>query len=461
MAHVALAAVALAIGAAAARAEEPPRTSRLFDLAKPAVVMVKVQWKAQIEVPTPDVDTAKTTPVLNAMVAKFKAGQISKRDAMVGFYKEIVQNWSAYLIAKNPMRTLDTKIGATGSGWCVSPDGYIVTNAHVAAPDQNELKAQMAQVGLTEFLKHDTQMYLNTWAATIGGQPPADILELTKAAVVGFYKATMAVSKVEQSTFASTGVANSNGKVTEKDIKAEVGVHGEPVPGKDVAILKIDATSQPTLPLGDSKALKTGDKIYAVGYPGAATFHPLLSETSAVEPTLTSGLLSARKTMKDGWDILQTDAATTHGNSGGPALDEQGRVVGIVTFGSIDNNTGQEVQGLNFIVPISVIQEFLDKGNVKPGESPVTKAYAEALSLMDRQHYRTAVKKLQEINAASPGHPYVQEQLEAAQKAIADGKDRTYLMPALYIGGLVILVPLWVVLVVIALARRGRAKAGV
>jgi ribose transport system ATP-binding protein len=66
-----------------------------------------------------------------------------------------------------------------------------------------------------------------------------------------------------------------------------------------------------------------------IGYPGAATFNELLSAESAIEPTMTAGLVSAKKTMQGGWDVFQTDAAMTHGNSGGPVFNEKGEVIGI------------------------------------------------------------------------------------------------------------------------------------
>ncbi len=447
--------VAVLVLAASAASGQRMEATRLFEVSKPAVVMVKVWWKANISVPTPLVNSAKTKPVEQEVLARYRAGQLTKEEALITFYKEIVKNWSSYLEPHDPTRTLTATVGATGSGWFVNPDGYIVTNAHVAAPDPDELKAHMAGLGLQEFLKNDTQVYLNTWANTIGGSPPDDILALTKNAVVGFYQATMTMSKVTQATFASTGISSPGGETTAKDMQASVEIHGEPIPGKDVAIIKVEAKNMPTLPVGDSAALKTGDLIYTLGYPGAATFHPLLSTSSQIEPTLTRGVISAKKTMQGGWDILQTDASTTHGNSGGPALDANGRVIGIVTFGSIDPNSSQEIQGLNFIVPISVIQEFLAKQNIKPEQGLVSKLYSQALDDMDISHYRAAMGKLQEINGISPGHAYVADQISTAQKAIAEGKDRTYRSLKI-VGGLVVLLA---VVLIVALGARGRGKA--
>jgi hypothetical protein len=67
--------------------------------------------------------------------------------------------------------------------------------------------------------------------------------------------------------------------------------------------------------------------------------------------------------------VVQTDAAITHGNSGGPACNENGEVIGISTFGSIgeDPFTGKpiEVAGFNFLVPIDTAKEFINEAGVK------------------------------------------------------------------------------------------------
>ena len=86
----------------------------------------------------------------------------------------------------------------------------------------------------------------------------------------------------------------------------------------DAAILKIDAADLPSLPLGDSDTLRQGQELLVLGYPGSVS-------TNGV--TVTRGIVSA---LRPGW--VQTDAAIEIGNSGGPVVDREGRVVGIATF---------------------------------------------------------------------------------------------------------------------------------
>jgi S1-C subfamily serine protease len=95
----------------------------------------------------------------------------------------------------------------------------------------------------------------------------------------------------------------------------------------DLAVLKIEGDDFPTVPLGDSSRLAVGETVVAIG-------NPMWLEGG---PTVTLGIVSAlgRSMEQDGLpmlhDLVQTDAAINQGNSGGPLLDLDGRVVGINT----------------------------------------------------------------------------------------------------------------------------------
>jgi len=88
----------------------------------------------------------------------------------------------------------------------------------------------------------------------------------------------------------------------------------------DAAVLKIDATGLPTIPLGDSDTLRQGQELLVLGYPGGV---------GTEEVSVTRGIVGAVRT---GW--FQTDATMLPGNSGGPVVDRQGKVVGLAAFGT-------------------------------------------------------------------------------------------------------------------------------
>ena len=83
--------------------------------------------------------------------------------------------------------------------------------------------------------------------------------------------------------------------------------------------------------------------------------------------------------MHGGWKAIQTDASINHGNSGGPGFNERGEVIGISTAGA----SGEDVSGLYYLVPISVVDQFIQELNIKPRDSGLSAQYRDALALYD------------------------------------------------------------------------------
>jgi serine protease Do len=114
----------------------------------------------------------------------------------------------------------------------------------------------------------------------------------------------------------------------------------------DIAVLKIDAHSLPTVRLGNSDQLQVGDYVMAIGAPFG------LSESA------TAGIVSAkgRSLPDDGYvPFIQTDAAVNPGNSGGPLFNSSGAVIGINS--QIYSNSGG-YQGVAFAIPINLAQQI-------------------------------------------------------------------------------------------------------
>ncbi len=113
----------------------------------------------------------------------------------------------------------------------------------------------------------------------------------------------------------------------------------------DVSLLKIEAESEMTpVEFGDSTSVKVGEKCFAVGAP------------LGLKRTYTSGILSSvdRTDLGTATKVFQTDAAINPGNSGGPLFDQEGRVIGINTYGMGQANN------LGFTIPAHVIQVLRD-----------------------------------------------------------------------------------------------------
>ena len=122
----------------------------------------------------------------------------------------------------------------------------------------------------------------------------------------------------------------------------------------DLALVKVDATDLPVIPLGDSDKVEVGQWVIAIGNP------------FGLEQTVTTGVVSALGRAGVGVaqveDFIQTDAAINPGNSGGPLVDLKGRLVGINT--AIFSRSGGSM-GIGFAVPINVARARLLKGLTK------------------------------------------------------------------------------------------------
>ncbi|PWT77840.1 MAG: hypothetical protein C5B59_03000 [Bacteroidetes bacterium] len=186
---------------------------------------------------------------------------------------------------------------------------------------------------------------------------------------------------------------------------ASVVIKGQPMPGKDIAILKIDGDSAlPTLKITEERLPKVGEELYVYGYPGPVTNNNFVSLESAIEPTLTTGIVSAIKKSVQGWPLIQMDANINRGSSGGPVCNEKGEVIGLTTFGSIES-TGGLAAGLNFAIPVNILNEYLDTAGIQPQTSVASSLFAKGLQAYEKENYREALKRFDEVKKLNQNYP--------------------------------------------------------
>lgn len=136
-------------------------------------------------------------------------------------------------------------------------------------------------------------------------------------------------------------------------------------PLSDLAVIKVDVPVSTTLIFGDSSKLQPGEPVMAIG-----------SALGEFHNTVTAGVVSAlNRTITEPNNVtlhnmVQTDAAINQGNSGGPLLDEQGRVVGVNTaitrgasqtdpFGAVSSQVVAE--GLGFAISSNTVQPVVER----------------------------------------------------------------------------------------------------
>jgi hypothetical protein len=116
----------------------------------------------------------------------------------------------------------------------------------------------------------------------------------------------------------------------------------------DLAVIKVPGKGLPFLSLEDSDSLTVGQHVLAIGSP------------LGLENSVSDGIVSGFREFEDGKNWIQTTAAASHGNSGGPLLVMDGKVAGVLTW------KAGEGENLNFAAPSKLIVPLLANSTVQP-----------------------------------------------------------------------------------------------
>lgn len=121
----------------------------------------------------------------------------------------------------------------------------------------------------------------------------------------------------------------------------------------DLALIKIEGDDFPTIPVGDSDALKVGEWVLAVGNPFNLTSTVTAGIVSAKARSLGMGQQTGKQSIES---YIQTDAAINQGNSGGALVNAQGELIGInaALFSPTGSNTGY-----GFAIPTSIMKKVV------------------------------------------------------------------------------------------------------
>jgi len=137
---------------------------------------------------------------------------------------------------------------------------------------------------------------------------------------------------------------------------------------------------------------------------------------------MTSGIISAERITNFDTPCFQTDAAITHGMSGGPGLNENGEVIGICSRGSI-SEAQQEAAGFNFLIQSNVLQSLLTESSVTNARGTIDTLFLEGLNYYYAHHYSAAKAKFETVTGLFPYHWRAEELITRCTQAIANGED--------------------------------------
>ena len=195
--------------------------------------------------------------------------------------------------------------GSGGTGSIIQSDGLVLTNAHVAIEEQTGKPFARLSV----FLK----------PARVTGESKSDLSRMVRAKVVAY---------------------------------------SQPL---DLALLKLDGVTEPlpAIDMSESGRARIGDRVVAIGHPEQGGLW-----------TLTTGVISAEVDNFNGVkgkQVFQTEIGLNRGNSGGPLLDGEGRMVGVNTAIARVASDGLPITSISFSLKLSVATQWLREQGVGVG----------------------------------------------------------------------------------------------
>lgn len=336
-----------------------------------------------------DINTPAVVKIVNHV-----EGQVSFEEFDIDFFaNQLIPNGSIY--------TETLSATSTGTGFYVDSNGHIITNSHVIDKSlilqKFTIEALFYYGGVIEqqldnMSFEEQEALKNVFITRYGSDPFLAALALAEdiAYQIETYISNTAIVDYDQ----MLGILNSDNFPERIETEADLNqlkasttelsiVDWNPdylESQKDVALVKSNTPSSVFLNL-NSKMASTGEQIYVIGFPANAE----VSAKQSLEKSVTQGNINSIKTL-DGIELYQIDARASAGSSGSPLLNEDGEVIGIVTF-LIDGIVGD---GFTFAVPISHARDLMTKNGVTPGENEYLDSFTAGLTLAQQDLCRKA-----------------------------------------------------------------------
>jgi S1-C subfamily serine protease len=306
--------------------------------------------------------------------------------------------------ARAAQGVVETGAGGSGSGFIINPDGVILTSGHVVAPtrDTAALERELRRNGAI--------------AALVQHFPVETLRRIHRDEELDRFVAPLAAAGRLESRRVVNQIELSNGEALPFTILRYSPALNER--GIDLAVLQVARRQLPSLPLGDSDAVHVGESIWSVGYPAVASSSDeviggWLSRDSDLESTFNPGTITAIKRNVENTPVFQSNVAIYRGNSGGPAVNRTGEVIGISTWGH------SQAEQIKFLVPVNVARQLLAEAKVAPsagGEFNVH--YRSALEAAGEGRWLEAKKELLRATELFPKSPDLVRFSNDADRAI-------------------------------------------
>lgn len=328
---------------------------------------------------------------------------------------QLTVHFNSTVSATFPVNGGSYPLALSGSGAFISAHGELLTADHVVNPPRDSgldsaLFSEAAQ---------DVADYINAHFQVPQPYTANDAFNLL---VTGSLPSTTSYSQPTSVVYLSTAYSGAINATRLETVPANTHATVDRIEAQssfnanDVAIIHVNGMdNMPSILLGDSSQVTEQDNLTVIGYPGLADLSN--SPSQLLTSSINKVYVSALKTTDSGAPVIEVGGNVEHGDSGGPALDEKGNIVGIVSFGfsGVDGDFGETsfLQASNSAVTLIKSQGI----NTNPGS--FENAWAQAIndySSSASGHWQKASQELQSLAQTYPNFQGITPYLAYAQR---------------------------------------------
>ena len=298
----------------------------------------------------------------------------------------------------------------SGTGTFISAHGDIVTADHVVNPPQSDLDSFLQQTAAP-----DVANYMNQ-VLHVNPQVAAD--QVTQELAGGQLNSTSQYDTPQSAVYLSFAFTGPLSATSFQNIPSNVFSSVDRIEAqsavnqKDVAIIHVsNMNDMPMVQLGDSSGVQVQDQLTIIGFPGNGDVST--TPTNLLTSSVNNVSVSSIKTTDTGAPLIQVAGNVEHGDSGGPALDSTGKVVGIVSFGI-------GTQGItSFLQASNSARQLVQQLNLNTTPGAFQTAWSQAFndySATAAGHWHKAAQELQQLATTYPQFKGVNPFLAYAQQ---------------------------------------------
>jgi len=307
-------------------------------------------------------------------------------------------------------------LGLSGTGTFISAHGDILTADHVVSPPQADLDSFLQQTAA-----QDVANYMNQ---VLKVNPPVTANQVAQALASGQLNSTSQYDTPRSRAYMSFAFTGPLSATSFQNIPSNVFSNVDRIEAqsavnqKDVAIIHVsNMNDMPMVQLGDSSGVQVQDQLTIIGFPGNGDVST--TPTNLLTSSVNTVSVSSIKTTDTGAPLIQVGGNVEHGDSGGPALDSTGKVVGIVSF-------GLGTQGItSFLQASNSAQQLVQQLNLNITPGPFQKNWSQAFneySVTNSGHWHKAAQELQQLATTYPQFKGIGPYLAYAQQQAKNEK---------------------------------------